>query len=397
MTMKKSFVVALIVAGLSLSYVSADRLYEADFDWTPTNPDTSDVVHFTDQSTPALGIVRWIWYFGDGNGSTVQNPNHRYAHPGTYTVQLVVEWNISETSFYDVTEKDIVIGNQPPQADAGPDQIANTRTVTLNGSASTDTDGTIDTYQWQFGDGTSGNGEIAVHTYPSDGVYTATLNVTDYYGDWDRDTAQVTVDTTPPATEAELNGTLGDNDWYVTDVSVTLNVSETTSGVNVTYYRIDGGNWTEYNGTFDIETEGEHLLQFYSIDNAGNKEALNNVTVRIDKQAPTLVITTPAENRLYLFGRNILPTIAKTKIIGKITVEVAVTDTIGIDHVSFLVNGEVQAMVTQAPYEWRWGQSIGNKNLTVVVEDTAGQTAQESVDVFIFSILKPREASDNLD
>lgn len=49
------------------------------------------VVDFTDLSTNLP--QSWSWDFGDGNGSSVQNPTHTYAAPGTYTVSLTVTNN----------------------------------------------------------------------------------------------------------------------------------------------------------------------------------------------------------------------------------------------------------------------------------------------------------------
>ena len=48
----------------------------------------TDTIQFTDLSTNAP--TSWMWYFGDGNTSTLQNPSHYYTNPGTYTVSLVV-------------------------------------------------------------------------------------------------------------------------------------------------------------------------------------------------------------------------------------------------------------------------------------------------------------------
>jgi len=77
----------------------------------------------------------------------------------------------------------MVTGNQGPIADAGLDQ-----TVILGESCifdvggSYDPDGTIVFYDWDFGDGTLGSGQIITHEYASVGVYTATLTVTDNDG-----------------------------------------------------------------------------------------------------------------------------------------------------------------------------------------------------------------------
>jgi len=59
-----------------------------------TNPPTTtpgNNITFTDNSTVTTGtIVAWMWYFGDGNTSTLQNPLHSYTAPGSYNVCLVV-------------------------------------------------------------------------------------------------------------------------------------------------------------------------------------------------------------------------------------------------------------------------------------------------------------------
>jgi len=58
------------------------------------------------------------------------------------------------------------------------------------------------------------------------------------------------------------------------------------SGVNHTYYRIDGGDWEEYGGSFDIETHGESDIEFYSEDKMDNTEQINSETVHVDALGP---------------------------------------------------------------------------------------------------------------
>ncbi|GAH12804.1 unnamed protein product, partial [marine sediment metagenome] len=66
-----------------------------------------------------------------------------------------------------------------------------------------------------------------------------TINMT---GDKDV-TATFLRDTTPPYTEIILDGTMGDNNWYVSVVTVTLNATDEGSGVESTWYRVDSGYW----------------------------------------------------------------------------------------------------------------------------------------------------------
>jgi len=71
-------------------------------------------------------------------------------------------------------------------------------TVTFNASASSDLDGRITSYEWDFGDNTTDAGKIANHTYTLEGTYTITLNVTDNQGLWNTTSKTLTVSSTLP-------------------------------------------------------------------------------------------------------------------------------------------------------------------------------------------------------
>ena len=110
--------------------------------------------------------------------------------------------------------------NQPPVANAGPAQSAQTLTsLTFNGSGSSDPDGTIASYAWTFGDGGSASGMTVSHSYASAGTYTATLTVTDNLGATGSATAAVTISNRPPVANIgpDQNATVG--------AAVTLNGS----------------------------------------------------------------------------------------------------------------------------------------------------------------------------
>ena len=81
--------------------------------------------------------------------------------------------------------------------------------------------------------------------------------------------------------------------WHTANVVVTLSASE-PAGIDKTYYSLD---WTppsvQYNGPFTVSVEGTYTPKFYSIDKAGNKEAVKSAAskIMIDKTAPTGAIT----------------------------------------------------------------------------------------------------------
>jgi hypothetical protein len=106
-----------------------------------------------------------------------------------------------------------------------------------------------------------------------------------------------TVDTTPPVTTATPSGTGGNNGWFRSAVSVTLNATDNLSGVAATSYSLDGGVQTPYLGPISIMGNGTHTLTFNSTDNAGNLEKENTIAVKIDTVPPTISYSrTPMPN-----------------------------------------------------------------------------------------------------
>ena len=94
----------------------------------------------------------------------------------------------------------------------------------------------------------------------------------------------------PPVTTHSLNPETpdGDNGWYVSNVTVTLDATDEMSGVNSTYYRINGGNWTIYTDSFVIYFDGENILDYYSIDNWGCSEEIKSAEIKMDKTIPEM-------------------------------------------------------------------------------------------------------------
>lgn len=71
--------------------------------------------------------------------------------------------------------------------------------VFFNGGSSTDADGSITSYHWDFGDGDTASTSAATHTFPIGGIYTVTLSATDNDGNTTSTTSAITVlGNTPP-------------------------------------------------------------------------------------------------------------------------------------------------------------------------------------------------------
>ncbi len=94
--------------------------------------------------------------------------------------------------------------NAAPNADAGGPYsgVAGTA-VHFDGSSSTDSDGTIVSYRWSFGDGATSTVESPTHTYTTAGTYTVTLTVTDDDDEADATSTTATITATPTEEEEE--------------------------------------------------------------------------------------------------------------------------------------------------------------------------------------------------
>ncbi|HDS59478.1 MAG TPA: PKD domain-containing protein, partial [Thermoplasmatales archaeon] len=162
---------------------------EADFTFTPQNPTRADFVRFNDRSTGSVATRQWN--FGDGSSSTDTNPVHQFQGIGTYTVTLTVTGSAGTDS----VTKTVTVSNAPPAASFtySPPNPQVGETISFDGSGSSDPDGSIASYSWNFGDEGSTSGRTAQHSYAAEGTYTVTLTVTDNDGDAATATKIVTV------------------------------------------------------------------------------------------------------------------------------------------------------------------------------------------------------------
>ncbi|WP_024285418.1 PKD domain-containing protein [Cellulomonas sp. KRMCY2] len=187
-------------------------------------------------SDPDGTIASYAWDFGDGATGTGQTATHTYATAGTYTVSLTVtdDDGATGTTTGQVVTVDPPV-NQVPVA-AFTSSVASLA-VSVDGSASSDPDGTIASYAWDFGDGATGTGQTATHTYATAGTYTVSLTVTDDDGATGTTTGQVvTVD--PPAgvlAQDDFARTVA-NGWGTADVGGPW----TTSGA-ASLFAVTGG------------------------------------------------------------------------------------------------------------------------------------------------------------
>ncbi|WP_287899930.1 PKD domain-containing protein [Arthrobacter sp.] len=192
-------------------------------------------------SDPDGTIASYAWTFGDGTTGTGATPQHSYAAAGTYTATVTVTDNDGAQNSAGTT---VTVApqpaNQPPVASAAASctQLA----CTFDASASSDPDGSIVSYAWTFGDGTTGTGVTPSHTYSAPGVYTATVTVTDNRGGTASASKQLDLSNAVPAGTVLAKDTFArtvTNGWGTADKGGAWTVSGTASR-----YAVSGGQGT---------------------------------------------------------------------------------------------------------------------------------------------------------
>ncbi|MCI0660948.1 MAG: family 10 glycosylhydrolase [Acidobacteria bacterium] len=184
----------------------------------------------------------------------------------------------------------------------------------------------------------------------------------------------------------------GSNGWYISDVSVSFNPTDNCSGVARTEFSTDGGiTWQLYSGNLLISAEGMTSINYRSIDRAGNVEAAQSLTIKLDKTAPTISLWA---NPSVIWPPN-----------GK-TVEVAIngqaTDSIsGLERVNYVVTDEYGSELMIAPrrlsgYLAEWIEQLavearrdGNDHdgrlyqVVAIINDAAGNAASATVKIVV--------------
>ena len=208
------------------------------------------------------------------------------------------------------------------------------------------------------------------------------------------------VDTAAPSTTPSLNGTMGNEGWYLSPVEVTLNASDNgsggsgtiggipnhfTAGIGCTNYRIDGGAWQTYSGSFTVVGNGTHTVDYSSMDTVGNEESTQPLTIKID--------TAPPSGSLSI-NRGASTSYSLNVVLGPSASDGSGS---GVSQMRFSnSNPDWSGWETYAPEKaWRLTDGSGPKTVHVQFRDTAGNISTEySASIFV-DLYPDKPASQN--
>ncbi|MEM2934778.1 MAG: PKD domain-containing protein [Candidatus Thermoplasmatota archaeon] len=330
-------------------------------------------------------IVNYTWNFGDGSDDYGIIVNHTYENEGIYNVTLIVEDNSGNKNS---TTKIVVIDITPPSTICKLNPEANGRNGWYVSNAililnATDSLSGINRTYYKIGAG-------AWSEYVAPVAISEEGNLTVYYYSFDNSgnyeetkVATVKIDKSPPSTLVFIDKN-SSNGWYKEKINVSLFSNDLVSGINKTFYRVNGGEFLEYNDSISL-ADGKYIFEFFSVDTAGNFEENNRIEIKVDTIVPEINIISPLKG-LYIFGRKIIEA-EITFIIGSLKVEVEGYDLNGIKLIEFYYDGAYRGNSTLPYASWEIDEfSIGRHEIKLVAYDFAGNKKIKSEEVYIINL-----------
>ncbi len=292
------------------SYIFSSLL-KALFSANPLGGESPLLTGF-DASSSTGNITSYDWMFGDGDIGTGKTTTHTFLSAGSYTVTLKT---IDDIGANDQDSLSVVVTSPatvitPPLA-----VISSSSTlgraplqVELDGSNSSDSDGTIISYAWDMGDGGTASGAQLTYTYSNAGTFTTTLTVTDDGGSTNSVSTPVVVQpaegvNTPPVAIIASSARVGKR-----PLSVTFNAgnSKDTDG-SVTAYSWnfgDGKTSSRRSVKHNFTKVGIYTVTLTVTDDKGAVSLPAKVTVTVKdpniEEAEPLINIIPIINYLLL-------------------------------------------------------------------------------------------------
>ncbi len=168
-------------------------------------------------------------------------------------------------------------------------------------------------------------------------------------------------DTTPPVTTIyfvppEPNGL---NNWYVSNIKITLEATDDISGVDFIKYLLDDNDWMLYTSPLIITSDDYHRITYYAVDNAGNVEQPSEVVrFKLDQTKPDIAMNYTWYGNLFQ-GIDFIFTVTATDAMS------------GMDYVEFWYNEVKQKTVTGAGPDYVWEVSYPFPSFSPIIKGIA--------------------------
>lgn len=281
MITKKLFFVFISLLLLQLSLL-AESIPELQAEFSYTGTCLGELASFTDASTISEGSIdTWHYDFGDGNESSIQNPNHSYLLSGSYDVCLIITSGI----YSDTVKKTIEIFDNPvvSLSTDGPMTFCDGKSVQLSVQ-----ENTLYTYQWMASDTPIEGATTNSYAAKSTGNYKVTVeNENGCISE--TQAVNVVVLPAPPSPTITISGTT----TFCEGDSITLAVY---NNPDIIYqWKLNGGALGINTNSYTAKVSGTYSLHLSNAEgctsssvNSVNVSVYANPTVNVSIDGPRL-------------------------------------------------------------------------------------------------------------
>jgi PKD repeat protein len=230
----------------------------------------------------------WVWSFGDGNTSTLQNPSHTYITEGTYTVTLTVtntggSDTMTKNGYISVTYAE-PLTSFTSNVTRGPAPLYVGFTDTSNNTPTS--------WKWKFGDDATSTDQNPTHKYTEPGTYTVSLTAKNSAGS---NTTKMTDYITVTSVGVPVVSFTAD--MRSGTIPFTIQFTDTSSNTPTSWLWSfgDGSSSTEKNPAHIYTAAGTYTVSLTATNEAGNNSnvASNYITANAVKTY-TMGTTRPA-------------------------------------------------------------------------------------------------------
>ena len=214
----------------------------------------------------------YYWNFDDGRTSNQMVKEHTYTDSGIFNVSLKLIDNLNDisTTYYTIE----VINSLPNVVFTIAPDNGNTLTQFEFTDSSTDSDGEIDEWLWNFGDGNTSNEINPTHYFSLPGYYNITLRLTDDQNGVNESTIMIYVKNSPPNPDINIDEGLltGTNQWIIpTNREIRIDAGASTDNDNtVLTYQWNYDSTISYGQYLDLLfVEGNHNIELTVSDPRG--------------------------------------------------------------------------------------------------------------------------------
>lgn len=256
---------------------------------------------------PEGGLMKYSWDFGDGTSAEGVNPTKTYTKGGVYQVRLTVADDSGLEGNTSLDEIMVEVA-ESPVSDAGPDQTSCAgTTVQFDGTRSVDLDGLVNSYRWDFGDGTMGGGPTPVHAYKRAGVYRVVLMITgDQIGNCDNTDTDEMMVTIHEAPVVELECPAMSEPGKPVQFRASIDQDSLVAGVSNVQLKWDFGGGTKTGETVEhtYQKPGKYFVTLTAISDSETRCNTNVLKKKIIVNAPPIAGIKIDPDERYMFGVN---------------------------------------------------------------------------------------------